>query len=346
MKDKVKITRTLLEKPENELAEEELAEVRAYRQSMELRNKRIEETNERLAKDCRILCSGCEKYPVPEYGWLNPVERLCYAIEGLNYDYRKYGLKVVLDQTKEKYGGLRFYTHIDSWETGLIGFVVRPLDFILEKMSKIDYGYKCIEDRPPYKTLEWRETTRERFEKRLDFIDEPLDRHGETVVALKSRAEAPGVMDVDENNKILLVEEDGKYFVSYILHHGASTHVEFTKHPVLRRIKELVRKAALFAGKFYREPTVKRVKMHELDDKVYELVRKAELECEGLCQHCGINFGDYYQKCETLGWYTYVCEECADVTGREYIRLSDGKHFVEGKEVEPTRSRHDRQWPR
>jgi len=339
MKDKVKITRTLLDKSENELTEEELSEVRAYRRSVELQNKRIDETNERITRECRILCSGYEKTPVPAYGWLNPVERLCYAIEGLNLDYRKYGLRVVLDQTKEKYGGLRFYTHIDSRETGLIGFIVRPLDFILEKMSNIDYGYKCIEDRPPYKTLEWRETTKERYENRLDSIDEPLARFGETVIVLKTRADAPDVMDVDKNKKILLVEEDGKYFVSYILHHGATTHVEFTKHPVLRYIKELVRKATLFVGRFYREPTVKLVKMHELDDKVDGLVRKAELECEGLCQHCGINFGDYYQKCETQGWYMYVCEECADVTGSEYVRLSDGKHFVEGKEVEPTKER-------
>ena len=337
MKDRVKITRTLINKPENELTEEELNEVRTYRQSVEFRNKRIEETNERIAKECRILCSGCEKYPVPAYGWLNPVERLCYAIEGLNYDYAKYGLRVVLDQTKEKFGGLRFYTHIDSRETGLIGLVVHPLDFIVEKMSKIDYGCRYIEDRPPYKTLEWRETTKERFEKRLDSINEPLDKHGETVVVLKSKSDAPDAMDVDRNKKVLLVEENGKYLVSYILHHGAKTHVEFTRHTFLHRIMEALRKTALFVGKFYREPPARKVKVHELDDKVDELTRKAERECEGLCQHCGIQLGEYYQKCETQGWYMYVCEECADVTGMEYIRLSDRKHFIEGQEVEPTK---------
>lgn len=339
MKTKVKITCTLLNKPENELTEEELSEVRAYRQSMKLRNKRIEETNDRIARDCKMLCSGYEKTPIPAYGWLNPVEKLCYALEGLNYDYEKYGLRVVLDQTKEKYGGLRFYTHIDSKETGVVGFIVRPFEFILEKMSEIDYGYKCVEDKPPYKTLEWRETTKERFEKRLDFIDEPLDKFGETVVVLNSRVEAPDVMDVDKNKKILLVEEDGKYLVSHILHHGATTHAEFTKHPVLRCIKELIRKTTLFIGRLYRESVIQKVKMHELDDRVDELTRKTELECEKLCQHCGINFGDYYQKCETQGWYMYLCEECADVSGGEYIRLSDGKHFVEGKEVEPKKER-------
>lgn len=337
MKDKVKITHTLLNKPENELTDEELAEVRAYRQSMELRNRRIDETTKRIVEECKMLCSGYEKGPIPDYGWINPVEKLCYAIEGLNYDYKKYGLQVVLDQAKEKYGGLRFYTHIDSRETGLIGFIVRPLDFILKKMAKVDYGYRCIEDKPPYKTLEWRETTRERFEKRLDFIDEPLDKFGETVVVLGSKAEAPDAMDVDRNKKVLLVEENGKYLVSYILHHGAKTHVEFTKHRFLRGVMEFIRKTSLLAGKFYREPVIQRVKVHELDDKVYELTRKAEHECEGLCQHCGINFGDYYQKCETQGWYMYVCEECADVSGMKYIRLSDGKHFVEGKEVEPAK---------
>ena len=43
-----------------------------------------------------------------------------------------------------------------------------------------------------------------------------------------------------------------------------------------------------------------------------ECVRKAEEECYGVCEECGISIGtDESPRCCTLGWYRYLCRGCA-----------------------------------
>lgn len=43
---------------------------------------------------------------------------------------------------------------------------------------------------------------------------------------------------------------------------------------------------------------------------VDELVRKCDDECYGVCDHCGTSFA-WTPRCETLGWISYICPECA-----------------------------------
>ena len=129
-----------------------------------------------------------------------------------------------------------------------------------------------------------------------------------------------------------LVEEDGKFFYSYALYHMSETHVEYTKHFFLRKIRDVIRRTSIFLDRFYKEPRIQSVKIQEIDYKIDELVDNAEKECMGLCQHCGAQFGNYYKECETQGWYMYLCSRCADATGMEYVK--EGKHYIEGVQIE------------
>lgn len=330
MTEKIRITRTLLEKPKEQLTEEEKSAVLDFEHTRELHDKWLIEENEKIAEDCSILCSGMDKSPIPDYGWTHPVKRLCYALENLNYDFEKYGVRVVLDQSKEKYGTLRFYTHLDTFEIGFWGLVLRPIDKISEWLSNIDFGRKVVTDKPDYRTVEWREITKEQFDTKTNEFGTPFDRYGSSVTVVSSKKDVTTPDKIEKN--VYLVEEDGKFFYSYTLYHMAETHIEYTKHFFTRKVRDAFRWTSIFLDRFYKEPKIQAVKIQEMDYLVDELVAKAEEECMKLCQHCGVELGNYYKKCETQGWYMYVCQRCADATGMEYEM--DGKYYKEGVQVE------------
>lgn len=329
MENKIRITRTLLDKNKDELTEEEKELVDEFNEERSRFDKRISEENERIASECSILCSGGERCPIPDYGWIRPVKRLCYALENLNHDFRKYGISVVLDQTKEKYGTLRFYTHINTREIGFWGLILNPLDKIVEWMSNINFGRKLVTDKPEYRTVEWREITKEQFDTKTNEYGVPFDKYGNKVIVVSSKKEVKNPEKIERNT--YLVEEDGKFFYSYTLYHMAETHVEYTKHFLLRKIRDAIRQISTSLDRFYKEPKIQAVKIQEMDYRVDELVRDAERECMKVCQHCGADFGDYYKQCETQGWYMYLCQRCADATGMEYVM--DGKHYMEGVDI-------------
>lgn len=328
--EKIRITRTLLEKPKEELTEDEKNAVLDFEKTRELHDKWLIEENERLAKDCSILCSGMEKSPIPDYGWVQPVKKLCYSLENLNYDFMKYGVRVVLDQSKEKYATLRFYTHLDTREIGFWGVILNPLDKIVEWLSNINFGRKVVTDKPEYRTVEWREIKKEQFDAKTNEYGVPFDKYGSKVIVVSSKKEVKNPEKIERNTYI--VEEDGKYFYSYNLYHMAETHIEYTRHFFLRKIRDAIRWITISLDRFYKEPRIQAVKIQEMDYRVDELVNKAEKECEKLCQHCGVDLGNYYKTCETQGWYMYLCQRCADATGMEYVK--DGKHYREGVQIE------------
>lgn len=97
----------------------------------QLKIKRLEmfdKANELINSNCKMLMSGDETCAIPAYGWISPIEDLCYQLEELNYQYKKYGLRVILCQSKEKFGGLRFYTDIIE---------ISPLSWLVNKFNKI-----------------------------------------------------------------------------------------------------------------------------------------------------------------------------------------------------------------
>lgn len=327
----IAVTRTLIDKfNENPdaLAEDEKSAVSQYNKMREYYNSNLERANNRIVETCKMLCSSRERLLVPDYGWIEPVEKLCYRLEFINVIMRRYGIRVVLDQSKEKYGTLHFYTSILAKEIGILGRFIRFFDWISDSLLDMDYGVEYVTDRESYKSVEWREISKEQFDNKTDEYNRPF--FGGTPHVVQSKSEA--VSAEHEKGATYLVEEDGKYFYSYVLTHMAKQHPEYRKHKFLRKIKTASCCISTWLSRFYKEPAGQRLMYEVAEHAVRDLVRNAENECYKVCQHCGVSLYDHegseYQRCETQGWYMYVCERCATALGVDY-RKGD-KTYREG----------------
>jgi hypothetical protein len=324
---KLKLTRTILDKPYDSLTKEEKSRVDSYNIMKDDFNNKLETENNIIKNECKILCSGHEKNPIPDYGWINPITELCYKLEGLNFDYSKWGIRVILDQTKEKYATLRFYTHIEADELGFIGFINRPINSIINFLDSLNYGIKYVVKVPGYIRLEWKELTKEQFDSRKDEYDCPLSKNNNQVIEITNREVA-----IDYDN-IYIINENGRFFYSRYIHHLPEKVAKPTKHRILFRLKKALNSFSYWTSTFYKEPLIQRIKTHELDYKVDELIRKAECECAKLCQHCGLPFNNTYRpKCTTLGWFMHLCEDCAMITGMDYRK--NNAIYKEGQLIE------------
>jgi hypothetical protein len=327
--ENIKITRTLLEKSENEMTKEEMEIVKERKEKIEKRWDIVEKNNEKIVSDCKMLFSGLDHNPIVDYGWMYAIEELCYKLEGLNYDYSKYGLKVVADQTKEKFGTLRFYTHIEQNPIGFIGGLCRFFHYLSIKTQVSEM--ERVVDVPGYTTIEWREITKEQYDTKCDNYGNPLQNAFFDVLFTKDR---DSVSITQLVNYRYLLEENGKYYFSFPLYHCPKCHMEPKNHKIRYMFSKIINNISYWISNFYKEPTIQCVKHNEFEYKVDELIMIAEQKCMGVCQHCGVTFRDFNPRCETLGWTTYICEECASAMGVQYLKQNDKNIYCEGKVVE------------
>lgn len=328
-KENLKVTRTLLEKEESELTSEELFLVQDYKERQKMFNERLSDANKRIVKDCKMLCSSYEHTPIPAYGWISPVTKLAYKLEEMNIRFKRYGYKIVLAQAKEKYATLRFYTEIISQPIGFVGFLYKPFNWFHKKLNDINYGIKYVTDKEGYYSLEWNEITKYEFEKTRDRFGQHVNKAIE-IIERKIDADIQKARDI-----LYFCHEGDKYYSSYILQHMPVRHAVFTKHRLLHKIYIATDKISEWLYSLQRETTERRVIREFLFNEAHRLENEAEYECTKLCQDCGIRFDDDdYEKCETQGWYNYVCERCACERGGTYRKLTEKRDmiYVEGVE--------------
>lgn len=326
--EKIRTTKTLLDTPNDALTDEEKDVVNWHSECVGRRNDTLERENGKIVEECSILCGGMEDAPIPNYGWIRPVRHLCYAIEAINIEYGKYGIATVLEQSKEKFGTLRFYTETSIVPTGTVGAVVKSIEWILSKLDRVDYGRTVVTDRESYKTVEWNEIAKEQFDARKDQFGNDIV--GKDIEVVGSREEARPLPRHEDVR--FFVKENGKFYVSTLVQHAPKAHVEYRKHFFLKAVRDLVFDVSFGLSRLRRKSKVQSVMLQFVDDLVYKLVRQAEEECYNLCQDCGSPIGQKGSpRCETDGWIAYVCEECAMVRGGKYHK--GGKTFVEGEEV-------------
>lgn len=351
----IKITRTLLDKNVSELTDIEREAVERYKERVSKRSVRLFEANDIIKKDCPILCSGYDSQFIPSYGWIEPITDFCYQLEALNIQYVKYGIKVTSSQNKEKFGTYRCYYDITDVPCGVLKYPIKICDMIVDRLDKINYGVKYIEDECPKVTIEWEEITKEEFEngvfensfknrdRRLVWNDDTFDifthdrkwvnylgeeKH-ETIFQIRYKDKDSEYVTVDFQNENVFSESDGKYYMAYELHHGPKTHIEYTKHRFLRRIGSIFWNMRMFFEFHNRLPSVNSVMRRDFETKVEKLYSECEKECQKRCEVCGYQIGkDTSPECVTHGWISYVCEDCAMASGGEYTK--DGQTWEEG----------------
>ena len=77
-----------------------------------------------------------------------------------------------------------------------------------------------------------------------------------------------------------------------------------------------------------------------VDVTAKRLIRIAEDECYNTCEYCGRQIGTTYSpRCETTGWITYLCEDCAKKRDKNYIK--DDSIYNNGNFVKKVYETHE-----
>lgn len=355
MKTDIKMTRTLLEKKLEELTDAEKTAISEYKDSVHSLCERAKDANTQIQKDCKILCSGYDKGFIPSSGWVYPILDFCYALEALNIQYAKYGLKVTSSQNKSKYGTYRCYYDIDYSPHGLLKWPITITTKLSDLLSHVNYKTKIVEISPSKVTVEWKEISEEQFSKRetgryghKPAGSEALVWDDSFMIEIETKPYGDGSHICEEQHIVVsndiaktrvnldqtnvFKEKDGKFFYAYELHHSASHKFVPTKHLMLKKIATTVHRLNCWLQSLQTETREERVMREDFGTKVNKLVRDVEDECQNYCECCGMRIGTKWSPtCMTSGWISYYCEDCAAAEGGEYVK--EGKVY---REFEPT----------
>ena len=131
-------------------------------------------------------------------------------------------------------------------------------------------------------------------------------------------------------------DEDGKVHAVW---HQPKTHIEVTKNK--EEYDKLLAEVQSAQETLAKDGTVditpeQKVMMEWLENEAEKLINKAEEDCYDTCEMCGAQIGtDWSPRCETTGWITYKCKECARKSNVQYLmngELWEGKTRLKTKE--------------
>lgn len=275
-------------------------------------------------KECSILY--CQKdLPMTEtcmcwgwehgQGWDEIVRQASCELEVLNRMwYPKYKVRIQADQIKEKFGELTWYWSVACDNYSFIGkFGIKLNNLMRWLMRHINFRPTTIIDAKEYTTDEVEEINKDRYNN--------LKKYKDTA------------------NTVF--EKDGKYFRNYKLYHCQQSHIEFMRFKHLRKMIDAISRFSFIIKSFgTKDPSdMQKILITYLDSKAEEIINNATKKCTNVCEDCGHQIGtNWSPKCETTGWITYICKDCAEKSGKRYYKnneLWDGKKRVmTKKEVE------------
>jgi hypothetical protein len=247
-------------------------------------------------------------------GWLRPFAEAAYALEGLNHMlYDKYRVRVQSDQVKEKYGTLHWYTSVVADPGPFICTYESLVDKIFGKFAKLDFKLKQVVDREAF---DYDETDELRTDEEI--------------------AEAKEAEKLCSNVKVL--DMNGKFVKITTLHHPQQCHYVPTRHKIIYALYKRRHQIRSFLRSFFGwNPSAKQQAVMAFAELVRDkIVKKAETDCYNTCEVCGSTIGSSWSpRCETRGWITYICDECAESKGSEYYKdgaLWKGTSCIKTKE--------------
>lgn len=263
----------------------------------------LELLSEETIKNCKILynkeggthCWECGK------GWNTILSKLSYELEAMNLTYKRYGIEIIADQVKEKFGTLRFYHSINHkipLKYYFIPHLLEKLDGFI--MSHVSFNYKKVVDIANHHDNGIQVISKEEYEKHLN----------DRIMNVKY------VKNEDQDGKV-------RYYRFSNMKVFETSHREATRFKFLHKIKEFLRKNRykLDFSDWYNEPLKSRVMTEYVDNKADDLIHKAERDCYNVCEHCGRPFDEKHNpRCETVGWVRYICEKCASKYTGNYIK--------------------------
>lgn len=245
-------------------------------------------------------------------GWLQPIDDMSKALEGLNHIfYPKFRVRVQMDQVKEKFGLLTCHYSVISDPSKWMCIWHSLFQKLFDKIAKLDFKLVEVLDKDAYDEVVEKElSSREEFEN-----------------------EKKAIANCDN---VEVLERDGKFIRKATYHHYKKTHHEATQHRWLFKLLSIRWKIENFPMTLFNfSPSHKQKCIsHIVDEKARAIVQKAEKDCYEVCEQCGhyiSDESDYLPRCTTRGWISYLCQDCADKTGQQYIM--NGAVWQNGKEV-------------
>lgn len=138
--------------------------------------------------------------------------------------------------------------------------------------------------------------------------------------------------------------------------HQPETHIEITKnkeeYEALSEQSKEWHEILLKNGRY--ELTIdQRVIIEALDAEAEQIIDETIEKCHNICEDCGCLIGDYLPRCQTTGWVSYICHNCAeepDRNGRfrQYFKngaLYEGKKLLKTKEqVDAENAAREAEW--
>lgn len=251
-----------------------------------------------------LMCFGFECGE----GWKTPLNKLSYILEQLNVQHKKDRLRIEAVQVKEKFATLRYYydVHIDDplWQK----IIRQPFAFLKRYIdTHVNFHVKFIIDEPEHNVEEWTKISKKDYDNKkiLDYVDNSF--------GWKFK------------------KEGNEYFRNCDVTIAAKGHYEPQKHKWLKYISTFLGNMSRWLY-FYSPSNALRQKQLALDDIVHNYVMKTEEECTKLCETCGRQIGTTYSPiCCTVGYITYICEDCAKKSSRMYVM--NNKTYKNGKVV-------------
>ena len=251
-------------------------------------------------------------------GLKRPLDNLSDMLESLNIQYySKYRVRIQADQVKSKLGFLRYYYSVVTDLPWYCTFLGKPFKTIGNRLKyKINYKMIRINDEPNHDEIEESElkdiTNDQEFE-------EYKKKHNWS--------------------KTTYEKKDGKYYRYQTITHIGRSHYEPSRHKVLYKLYHLMYKISSILT-WYKNPTREQeIIINLLDVTTERLIRIAEDECYNTCEDCGRQIGTTYSpRCETTGWITYLCEDCAKKYNKNYIK--DDSIYNNGKFVKKVHESH------
>lgn len=305
----VVITKTLLDKKPEERTDEENKAVENRNQYLYNLVKITQKTNDTILNDCKILMSGAEEEAIPCTGWVDEIRKMCYAIETMNYEFQKYGLKCVLGQSKSKFGELRFYADVVQTPVGLKGKIYNFMSDIFKKLDNIDYRKERVVIEQPQNTV------------RLDLLDEET---------------------YNKNKDHFEVVRNGKGDLFRVVHCSTCGKYEtkINSHKFLWNVRNFIDLKRNNILSKYKAPTNIEVYRKFFKITIDSLIDNTTEQLKNKCEQCG-NYlvvdpkhpDLYYTKCQQMGWIKYLCRGCALACGNKYKNMADSKIYIEEQEV-------------
>ena len=269
---------------------------------------RMKELKARVRKDCRTLYPDGRPGWECGIGWTDALAKLSYKIECANQLFmRNFRVHAEADQVKEKFGRLRFYytVHRDTPPVveRLCGLLRKTADIILRKA---DFRTKRVIVKPATVTIKCKELSPP------SSPDNPL---------------------YEYDGKILEADDGFRCLMRHVHQYEISKPVPTRLRPLWHIAYACYKIESWLLGLYSACLTRQNIGVEALDDIVEKAIREAEDACYSTCEECGSHIGtDYSQRCETLGWITYICERCAKKRGGKY-RKGDGI-YKDGEFVE------------